>query len=225
MKILSIDVGTINLAQCLFDWDSKKILHWECEGIPPEHSSGIFPSLRDHLDNRPWIEDADVVLIEKQPGFNKRMKSVENFLQAYFVIKYPDKETFLWDARLKLAGDGDTYRKRKKLSIERTREFLMNDENNMEWRDLFKSSKKKDDLADTVLQSLSWREKPGCAAPKVPKARRPTEHQRETRYSRSNLVWLLKATPDAELVDNKRFMKDLKRYYVNLEELKQLLEI
>jgi hypothetical protein len=30
--------------------------------------------------------------------------------------------------------------------------------------------------------------------------------------------------PEDELVGNKRFMKDLKRYYVNLEELKTLLE-
>lgn len=223
MKILSIDVGTINLAQCLFDWDSKTILQWECEGIPPEHSSGIFPSLRDHLDNRPWIEEADIVLIEKQPGFNKRMKGVENFLQAYFVIKHPQKETFLWDARLKLAGDGDTYRKRKKLSIERTKEFLDGDETNAEWREFFKKSKKKDDLADTVLQALSWCGVTSAPTPK-PKARRPTEHQEETRYSRSNLVWLMNNKPEDELVGNKRFMKDLKRYYVNLEELKTLLE-
>ena len=173
--------------------------------------------------------DAGVVLIEKQPDKNKSMKSVEHFLQAYCVIKNQEAQTIIYDARHKIpdvAGSGKAlYRKRKQTSIDRCRALLEEPGNvNAHWLDTFKNSKKKDDLADTVMQALSYtrRVEPRVAKTKKEKklaARKPNENQKETKYSKSNLAWFVKNHAREELLKNKRFMKDLNRYYRDFDEL------
>jgi len=231
MKILSIDVGIRNLAMCLLNDDNKLIEQWDVSGIPPQHEDGVYVSLRKHLDERPWTLEADVTLIEKQPDRNKKMKSVENFLHAYFVIKNPTKETIIYDARHKIpdvAGPGRSqYLKRKKTSIERCKEFIHTGETNAHWIPIFTTSKKKDDLADTVMQALSYTRRTPCEPEKKKKTtklvpRRPNENQKATRYSKSNLAWIYKNKLECEVLENnKRFMKDLHRYFRNIEELKE----
>lgn len=222
--ILSIDVGIRNLAMCLFDEHSTLIKQWDVSGIPPEHRDGTYVSLRKHLDERPWVLEADTVLIEKQPDRNKKMKTVENFLHAYFVIKAPTTETIVYDARFKIpdvSGPGKAqYLKRKKASIERCKTFLETHENNHHWLPVFDASKKKDDLADTVMQAISFtkRVEPSTTK-KVPKkivARKPNDNQKRTKYSKPNLLWIYKN--DFEHTKTKRFMKDLKRYYTSMDE-------
>ena len=228
--ILSIDVGIKNLAMCLIDDQTQKILQWDVSGVPPEHKDGLYPCFRRHLDDRPWVLDAKTVLIEKQPGQNKKMKSIENFLHAYFVIKIPEQETIIYDARHKVpdvAGTGKArYRQRKQTAITRCGEFLEKSEPNKSWLPHFKKSKKKDDLADTVLQALSYinRIEPKAKAKTKTasvKPRKPTEHQSNTKYSKSNLAWFMKNHTMEELEKHKRFQKDLKRYYSNIKELEK----
>ena len=235
MKILSIDVGIRNLAMCLLDDAGNLIEQWDVSGIPPQHEDGIYVSLRKHLDDRAWTLTADVTLIEKQPDRNKKMKSVENFLHAYFVIKNPRAETIIYDARHKIpdvAGPGKAqYLKRKKTSIERCKEFIHTGETNAHWIPVFNTSKKKDDLADTVMQALSYtrRTEVTSTAPKKKKStkiipRKPNENQKATKYSKSNLAWIYKNKPACEVLENnKRFMKDLHRYYRSLQEFEELL--
>ena len=101
--ILSIDVGIRNLALCLLDDKNGNLVqNWDVDGIPPESKNGIYVSMRDHLDARPWVLTADTVLIEKQPDRNKKMISVMHFLHSYFIIKCPRAETILYDARHKI---------------------------------------------------------------------------------------------------------------------------
>lgn len=228
--ILSIDVGIRNLAMCLLDEDSgNHIVQWDVSGVPPESSDGLFPCMRKHLDAKPWVLDATTVLIEKQPGMNKKMKTVENFIHAYFVIKNPEAETIIYDARHKVpdvVGTGKTkYRQRKQTGITRCKEFLDSNEVNQEWREHFTKSRKKDDLADTVLQALSYTKRV-VPLPKTKekkqetiRPRKPTENQKATKYSKPNLAWMVKNHTRAELEKDKRFQKDLKRYYTNLDEL------
>lgn len=235
MKILSIDVGIRNLAMCLLDDEENLIEQWDVSGIPPQHEDGVYVSLRKHLDDRPWTLTADVTLIEKQPDRNKKMKSVENFLHAYFVIKNATAETIIYDARHKIpdvAGPGRSqYLKRKKTSIQRCEEFIRTGEVNAHWIPTFTSSKKKDDLADTVMQALSYTRRTGDEAPKKAKKeatklvpRKPNENQKATKYSKSNLAWILKNKPECEVLENnKRFMKDLHRYFRSIEELRELV--
>ena len=220
--ILSIDVGIRNLAMCQFNETSNLVVNWDVSGIPPEHKDGVYVSLRKHLDERPWVLESDIILIEKQPDRNKKMKMVEHFLHAYFVIKAPKSETIIYDAKFKIpdvVGPGKAqYMKRKKVSIERCEAFLRGDDTNKHWIETFMKSKKKDDLADTVMQAISFtkrvepKKKEKIVKKLVP--RKPNENQKRTKYSKCNLAYIYKNSPECEcLENNKRFMKDLKRYY------------
>lgn len=231
MRILSIDVGIRNLAMCLLDEKNKLILEWDVSGVPPQHADGLYPSLNNHLNEREWLLTADTVLIEKQPDKNRKMKTVENFLHSYFVIKNPTTETIIYDARHKIpdvAGPGKAkYRQRKQTSIQRCREFIENTPVNHQWIVTFDQSKKKDDLADTVMQALSYTKRMEVTRDTQKKkktqkklsSRKPNEHQKDTKYSVSNLVWFCKNETKETLEKDKRFMKDLKRYYKNIDEL------
>ena len=218
MMLLSIDCGIKNLAMCLIDPSTKKIHKWDVSGIPPKHADGIFPCMVRHLNDKPWVLEAKTVLIEKQPDRNRGMKGIENLLHTYFLVK--DKDVVIWDARHKIpdhAGAGRAmYAKRKKASVDRARTFISN--GNEDWVKFFDEHKKKDDLADTVMQALSFIDKRpvAAAAPKKVSPRKPTENQRNTKYSKANLAWLVKtgAKQDA------RFRKDLARYYSSIDELK-----
>ena len=229
--ILSIDVGIRNLAMCLLDDKNGNLVReWDVSGVPPEHRDGLYVSLRDHLDAREWVRAADTILIEKQPERNKKMISVMHFLHAYFIIKCPKAETILYDARHKIpdvAGPGKTqYNKRKKVSIERCEAFIRDGSTNAHWLETFKKSKKKDDLADTVMQALSFVNRvevtPASKKKKTTKLvpRKPNENQKMTKYSKSNLAWLYLNKVECEVLENnKRFMKDLKRYYRDIDDL------
>lgn len=213
--LLSIDVGIKNLGLCLMDHETKKIKHWDATGIPPQHSSGLYTCLRDHMRSRPWVLDSTHVLIEKQPDKNKTMKSVEHFLHAYFICN--DKSVQIYDARHKIpdvSGPGRSmYIKRKKASVERCGEFLK-ETNQTELYNWFSKQKKKDDLADTVMQALSYTPPRASPVTVTKKPRKPTPNQMETKYSKANLAWVyLHGKQDA------RFVKDLKRYYRDVSEM------
>jgi len=163
------------------------------------------------------------VLIEKQPDKNKGIKSVEHFLHTYFLMK--DKTVIIYDARFKIpdvAGPGKAkYIERKRVSVERCREFVK--EKNTDKLDYFEKHKKKDDLADTVMQALSFIDRMVVEPKKAKKLtpRKPTENQKDSRYSKANLAWLVKtgAKQDA------RFKKDLGRYYSSVDELKKEFQL
>lgn len=217
--LLSIDCGIKNLAMCLIDPLTKKIHQWDVSGVPPKHADGIFPCMVRHLNGKPWVLEAKTVLIEKQPDRNRGMKGIENLLHTYFLVK--EKDVIIWDARHKIpdhAGAGKAmYAKRKKASVERARTFIA--EGNKDWVKFFDDHKKKDDLADTVMQALSFIDKrPSDDAPKKAKKaapRKPTENQKNTKYSKANLAWLVKTNAKQDA----RFKKDLARYYSSIDEL------
>ena len=221
--LLSIDVGIRNLAMCLIDESSKHICHWEVDGVPPNHEDGLWLSLTKHLHNRPWLDDAHKVIIERQPDRNKIMKQVERFLHGFFAAK--GAEVQLWDAKHKIpdiCGSGKRqYTKRKNAAIERCRAFVQ--ETNANWLDTFEQHCKKDDMADTVMQALSFlnriptatETKKKSTEPKKQRPRKPTMNQKETRYSKANLAWLY-----VHDQMDKRFHKDLGRYYHTLQEMK-----
>lgn len=218
MMLLSIDVGIRNLAMCLIDPGTKKIHEWEVSGVPPQSSKGLFPALKKHMDDRHWARLVPgTVLIEKQPDKNRTIKSVEHFLHTYFLCN--GKDVVIWDARHKIpdvAGPGRSkYLQRKRASVERCRAFVQ--ATNPDWLGHFDGHKKKDDLADTCMQALSFIDRLPAAVPdtKKPRPRKPTENQNSTRYSKANLAWLY----INDQYKNKRFEKDLSRYYSKLDDL------
>ena len=214
---------------CLMDQTNEKIIEWDVSGVPPQHQDGVFVCMRDHLNSKPWILDADIVLIEKQPPTNRGMGAVQNFLHAYFVIH--NKETIIYDARHKVpdvCGPGKAmYNKRKKVAIERTHEHLQTQEINKNWLEMFEGSRKKDDLADTFLQGRSYINRrvvePKLKKPKKSSPRRPTPNQKNTKYSKSNILWLMKDLGKEKFMKLKRNVKDLKRYFKTPEEVLSLI--
>jgi hypothetical protein len=232
--LLSIDVGTTNLAMCLIDLDTKRIHNWDVDGIPSRHEDGVYVTLRKYFEDRPWVLKADTILIERQPDRSKKMIAVQNFLEAYFVIKSPDSKTIIYDARHKVpdvVGAGKTmYRLRKNTAILRCEEFITNGpEINRDWVDFFKGCKKKDDLSDTVMQALSYEmprrvvEAKKRTTDRMPVARKPTENQCRTKYSKSNLLWLVKNKTDDELKKDKKFQRDLKKHFHSIDEVKKII--
>jgi len=226
MLLLSIDVGIKNLALCLVDTETAHIEQWDVSGVPPQHMDGIFVCMRDHLNDKPWVLTADLVLIEKQPDKNRGIVAVQHFLHAYFVIN--KIETLIYDARHKVpdvVGPGRAmYTKRKKVAIERVHEHLKTEEVNKDWLSIFEGSAKKDDLADTYLQAMSYVNRRVVAPPKKVKTslltpRRPTTHQKETKYSKSNLAWFMKDLGKDEFMKKKRLVKDMKRYFKGPDEI------
>ena len=214
---------------CLMDQTNEKIIEWDVSGVPPQHQDGVFVCMRDHLNSKPWILDADIVLIEKQPPTYRGMGAVHNFLHAYFVIH--NKETIIYDARHKVpdvCGPGKAmYNKRKKVAIERTHEHLQTQEINKNWLEMFEGSRKKDDLADTFLQGRSYINRrvvePKLKKPKKSSPRRPTPNQKNTKYSKSNILWLMKDLGKEKFMKLKRNVKDLKRYFKTPEEVLSLI--
>ena len=102
MKILSFDVGIVNLAYCIFDTNSCKIEHWGIIDLKVKDFSGVIPSgnaaiaksandihikLITELDNREFLKSVDYVVIEKQPSFNPKMRIIGGCLQTYFYIR------------------------------------------------------------------------------------------------------------------------------------------
>jgi len=213
MLILSIDVGIINIGMCMYNTSTKKIHYWDVGGIPPENSKGLYPCLFEYFKSKEWINEPDMILLEKQPDKNKKMKSVEHFIHTFFLCM--NKTVRVYDARHKIpdvVGPGKKqYAKRKQTSVIRCREIL--NENNKEWIEFFNSYKKKDDLADAFMQVLSL-------IPSEPSKnknpRKPTLNQKNTVYSRSNLAWIIKNNQPQDA----RFHKDLKKYYSSITDLK-----
>jgi hypothetical protein len=210
--MLSIDVGIKNLAKCVIDSD-KKIRYWEVSGVPPLHKDGLFKCMKLHLDERKeHFEHVKTVVIEKQPNKNAGMKSIEHFIHAYFLVH--GKEVVIYDARHKIPDitGPSNYKKRKNAAVERCREFIK--ENNEEWVDFFDKHKKKDDLADTVMQALAYMNTEDKVEP-TNKPRKPTENQKLTKYSKANLAYIVKNG----LEQDDRFHRDLNKYYKSIDEL------
>jgi hypothetical protein len=97
------------------------------------------------------------VAIENQIGpIATRMKTIQGMIAQYFIIKQPGAIIEFVSSSNKLKGIGKklSYAERKKLGIEHCIKFLNETQQNAEITAMFLSSKKKDDLADSLLQGL-----------------------------------------------------------------------
>lgn len=134
------------------------------------------------LDEHKHLLKADIILIENQPSMkNPTMKSIASGLYDFYMIrglldKVPESNIkivkFMSPSnKLKLVDDGQTkqvvifkaesndskaYKLTKELSVKYTKELI----NEMpEWVTFLSNQKKKDDLADALLQGLYYYEK------------------------------------------------------------------
>ena len=119
------------------------------------------------------LKDIDFVLIENQPALkNPIMKSIQMIIYTFFMIEGVMNEEsniqkiHMVNARNKLkvykgpkieCNKKNKYAQNKYLSIEYTKKMIHED--TAEFQELFRESKKKDDLADAYLQAIYWIEK------------------------------------------------------------------
>lgn len=239
MILASFDIGIVNMAYCILD--GERIVKWEiislCNGTEIQNTVDLVKK----LDERPEILDADVILLERQLSINPKMRVMAEAVRGYLIIRglvdktkafkminYSSKhklncyngampsnlipdEDHLMDTTV--SGKSKMYRFRKKQSVYHCEKLI---EKQDQWaRDLFKGSKKKDDLADAYLQGLSYimyednkaNATPNAKANATPNAnsskdanpnadvaiikRRPTKKQTKyNKYSKNNLKWL-----------------------------------
>lgn len=165
MIILSFDIGIKNLAYSIIEYTDNKwyLLDWyiiNCE------SNNVVLKLIEELDSLPQFLDVDVVLLEKQPAFNPKMRIISNAIYVYFNLRCLHElnkkvKIIFYSAKHKLNccsiqlenKTKSKYTNNKKLAIEHTKYILKDDE---KWLNFFSNNKKKDDLADCFLQALSY---------------------------------------------------------------------
>jgi len=180
MKLLSFDIGIHNLAYCCIESDTTtkemSIVKWEVIDLreygPSKDFMSTASTLVDLLHEMFYCNDEqyDYVLIENQPvQKNPTMKSIQMIVFTFFMmLKYhqnPSMQIKFQSASNKLKvnnkpSDLDIcastkYAKNKKMSIAIANHYLENVlTNNRDMHTLFKSHKKRDDLADSMLQAV-----------------------------------------------------------------------
>ena len=188
VKILSFDVGIINLAYCIFDSNTCKILNWNIidlkisgfsAKIPSGQNKNIAKAANDihitlikELDALPFLLNVDYVVIEKQPSFNPKMRIIGGCLQSYFYIRgVVDKPTItsieFFSPKHKLkcytgpvlvleSKVKNKYAQTKKMGVLIAKAKLDEFDEVDNFKQIFESSKKKDDLADCYLQAITF---------------------------------------------------------------------
>lgn len=212
MKLLSIDVGMKHLGVCILE-DTQlsnledALLYWNVITL----DTNTVSSLKKHLDQL----DFDFCLIEKQPSRNVKMRTVEAMIQMYCCVRNKNYKSY--SAKYKLSTQSNqlkgkrNYRERKKQSIRIVSELTKSE--------LFEKHKKKDDLADALLQALHYLDYniPQIEAKETKEvkynARKPTVKQERTGYSINNIKWFLINHSIEENKTNAKLQKQILKYF------------
>lgn len=148
-------MGIKNLAYCVIDSETFEIHSWNVCEIPTDVHKQL-----DFLDECAfWKIPFETVIIEKQPSRNVKMRIVENTLNVYFHMKKVNKVS-TYSSKHKLGALGKStkgktnYSLRKKYGVAMCKVFLQNSNH----ESFFDKHKKKDDLADCLLQALAYAE-------------------------------------------------------------------
>lgn len=192
--ILSWDVGIKNLAYCALE--DRKIVSWKLLCLPACKPEDLCTVLCRVLNAETFPEGLKTVVVERQPGRNKTMLRVEAYLAMYFAKQGLQVVTYHAGNKLKDTGQenrgrgAQMYRARKNASVDLAREFLRETQQDPS---VLERAKKKDDLADALMQGLSFLSGPKIRqdpTPVIIKARKPTEKQKK--LSKGNILYLLK---------------------------------
>lgn len=232
MRILSIDVGIKNLGTCIIDTDvlhssniSDAIKFWSVLTL----ENNTVSSLKKELNNLTF----DFCLIEKQPSRNIKMRTIEGMIHMYCSVKEISFKSY--SAKYKLSNQvgnfkgKKNYSERKKQSIRVVSKII---EDQPEWKQMFQTHKKKDDLADSLLQVLHYcnfeipvLEQSCVAKEKVVSynARKPTERQERYGYSKNNIKHFLLHMNEEELLQSSKITKAITKHFSNIETAKNSL--
>lgn len=247
MRVLSFDVGIVNMSYCLLvSGPTIKIEKWSvfslCNGTELDNSIDLFRK----LDLVPDILDVDVVLIEKQLSVNPKMRVMADSIRSYLIFRglFDKQKKFKiinYSSKYKLncfdgqipdnlvpseehiidktqSGKSKMYRFRKKQAIFHCSQLIKDQE---PWvLELFNTSKKADDLSDSMLQGMSYimydaNTKKKDNTPII--KRQPTKKQTKyKKYSKNNMKYLL-----MKYLNNKPFDDAVFDEWLNLKDIKK----
>ena len=123
----------------------------------------ICKNLVDQLNNLEIFQQVRLVLLEKQPSFNPKMRVVEAYLYSYFVTKNFKVRSVSSKIKLnaveceipdKISKLKSKYSRNKKIGIIQTKLLLLDQPT--EFQEIFERSKKRDDLADSFLMAVTY---------------------------------------------------------------------
>ena len=169
MLFLSIDVGIRNLAYVVLSLDDEKttIIEWNIiELCEKDENACKIDNVKIGIRMDEKMSTIlnkfmfDRIIIENQIGQNAiKMKSIQSLLIMFFIInKYKYEQIINYNAANKLkhflGKIKTTYAERKKISKNITEQVCENQY--PDWIEFFTKSKKKDDLADCLLQVLDY---------------------------------------------------------------------
>lgn len=171
-RVLSIDLGTKNFCYCVYDGATSRIEAWERLTLPPKGKQLLIPRLAHFLhqfgrEHAMLVDSATHVIVEQQ--MTSSMRIMEAILYAQYLGRsqsvnartvkryWREQHPDAWRAHPTHAAPTRdmTYRLGKQMAMRITRDHLLplQDER---WRALYESNKKKDDLADSLLQAVYY---------------------------------------------------------------------
>lgn len=170
MKILAWDIGIKNLSYCLYE--HPNIIDWNVIDIS-QNGKEIFnlqEEMVKELDKLPHLINVDYVVLENQPTFNIKMKTIASALYTYFIIRgcidheRQIKNICYVHPKQKLTQcqyDGPKFESGKKQKYQRDKEtaivyckYFIKD--NIQWLNFLETHSKADDLSDSMLHALAF---------------------------------------------------------------------
>jgi hypothetical protein len=229
-QILSLDCGSKHLGLCGYVACTDTIRAWEILNVQSSSAADVPKAVVDTLEPRAW-DAYDLVLIERQPARNPRMVAMQNILHTFFVTKGKPVKLFSPIRKLGLQGKEyrgkNGYRKRKMASVAIAAKWLETHPQSESIGETWTREKKKDDLADSLLQAICYAGNPLPQVSEIASsvvqgkviARKPSAKQERVGYTPSNLKYLLKDVSDKEgaIRANVKMQKAVKTYYESVE--------
>lgn len=182
-RVASFDVGIKHMCICIVDYNSNSknfaIQRWSIISLKGKNIADYTRDLISKLKlERFGLVDA--VLIEQQVNRNTQMKVLSHIIQSFFLCheRIPAENIHFVSPKLRVHNSNQPYnqvvgqvreglglvepysrQEFKLMSVALVDRILM--EKKDKWIDTFRSNTKKDDLADSFLQSYSWYKEKG----------------------------------------------------------------
>lgn len=178
--IISFDPAPVNMGYCVVNIDTLKILKWGKFSIKDTTNEGHCKKLVKELDKLKLTDDINCIIVhEQQPRCNIKTITISGQLQMYFVLERMDEDHK--GSILKIVGHHAKHKinyyketsedepmpnerldkvkkghyKTKQILIEHCKRILKQNDD-LEWLEWFEKQKKKDDIADSYVQALSY---------------------------------------------------------------------
>lgn len=167
MHILSLDIGIKNLGVSYFKQGLLQYFDLINISTSLDPSTSISTSssastnlerkVIDYLDNLDFINSISTVLIEQQKeygkGVNLKCIKVAQTIKVFFYLAAPEVVVISVKANFKGYQHNLTYKKRKEWAINEAEKYITTTLS-LEMQERFAKLKKKDDVADSIMQGL-----------------------------------------------------------------------